>query len=596
MKCDMVQGTKDGAVGELRGLRPLWRFFRSLRLTVWLSPLVLVLIACATGLPQVFVWYVGAIGGCNNDAASCTSVMDGTAWSVPITPQGVFILILLCLVSRVLAWIVFEVSGQWASLGLHRKVIEGLSNVRVTYFDQNPSGEILNKLMGDFERLRVTGVLRMGDSVSCLTDVVFIAGLVFFSSPWVALCIFPVLILFFYIQSLVTPMLEHLGTITSARLGEFLHRETDLIEGGRIFSLYGKQGSLLESIHASYVRLLSVEYTKVKVEAWHRFWTGFVALAYTALAVVVVAVALFQRSISEALAAVIVTATFRLAPSFSMLFDSTSVLSEFAANAKRVYEIVDLTPELRSEGAARLVGRHVHERALVGDLTFADFAMSYRSDTPLILDGLNLTLKAGKRTGVVGRTGAGKTSLVQSVFRMAYVHRGDILLSGRSIFEVDIRRLRKAFGIVPQQPYLFSGTVRSNLDRTRSYSDEHLRNALVQVGLRVELDGAVKEGGSNFSVGERQLLCLARILASGKEIVFMDEPTSAIDPESDARIQRVLRTAFSGKTVVTIAHRLETLANCDEVVELASGKVVFQGAPAEAISRWRFQEVGVPMG
>jgi ABC-type multidrug transport system fused ATPase/permease subunit len=157
---------------------------------------------------------------------------------------------------------------------------------------------------------------------------------------------------------------------------------------------------------------------------------------------------------------------------------------------------------------------------------------------------------------------------------MVYVRAGDVRIAGTSIYGFDVRDWRRHFGVVPQSPYLFTGTVRSNLDRLGILPDVDLLRALKAVQLNLPLDHAVLEGGVNLSTGERQLVCLARVLAAKKDIVLMDEPTSGLDPETDARIENTLRTALQGKTVVTIAHRTESLGAYDRVVRIEAGQLV----------------------
>jgi ABC-type multidrug transport system fused ATPase/permease subunit len=157
---------------------------------------------------------------------------------------------------------------------------------------------------------------------------------------------------------------------------------------------------------------------------------------------------------------------------------------------------------------------------------------------------------------------------------MVYVHGGDIRIGGRSIHSMDIRCVRRLFGVVPQFPYLFSGSLRSNLDRTGILSDPQLKDALQSVGLNYSLEHEVIEGGQNLSLGERQLLCLARVIAADRPVVLMDEPTSGLDPRTDARIHEILQDSLRGKTVLTIAHRRESLGNYDRVIEMQSGKVI----------------------
>jgi ABC-type multidrug transport system fused ATPase/permease subunit len=218
--------------------------------------------------------------------------------------------------------------------------------------------------------------------------------------------------------------------------------------------------------------------------------------------------------------------------------------------------------------------------------------MSYRPDLPLILDRLSLTVPVGRKVGIVGRTGAGKSSLMQSLFRMVYHQGGDIRIGGQSIFGLDIHCVRRQFGVVPQDPYLFSGTVRFNLlgDLT-DVADDRLESILATVGLDVDLDATVLEGGKDYSVGERQLLCIARLILLDKQYILMDEPTSSLDRKTDEKIQRLMRTVLADKTVITIAHRLESLVHYDLILEMASGRLLRQGSPAELMSLLKNQVV-----
>ena len=236
-------------------------------------------------------------------------------------------------------------------------------------------------------------------------------------------------------------------------------------------------------------------------------------------------------------------------------------------------------------------------KKLRGDIVFDHYSMSYREDTPLILDNLSLTIPQGKKVGVIGRTGAGKSSLMQALFRMVYHQSGDIRIGSHSIFDLDVASLRSHFGVVPQDPYLFMGTIRFNLQgQLTEVTDEQLNAALDTVGLQLDLDARVMEGGKDYSVGERQLLCLARLVLLDKEYILMDEPTSSLDRRSDDHIQRLLRTELADKTVITIAHRLESLEQYDLILEMADGRLLRQGPPAQLIPLLRNQYVDEAAG
>ena len=259
--------------------------------------------------------------------------------------------------------------------------------------------------------------------------------------------------------------------------------------------------------------------------------------------------------------------------------------------------MIDLPDETSEESKVLKLRRVPHGSDLgnvrfSGDICFENYSMSYRNDLPLILDGFTVTIPAGKKVGIVGRTGAGKSSVMQSLFRMVYHCGGDIRIGGKSIFDVDIGCVRSNFGVVPQDPYLFAGTIRFNLaGDLQGIGDAQLLDSLRTVNLKVDLDARVLEGGRDYSVGERQLLCIARLLLLDKQYILMDEPTSSLDRKTDEQMQRLMRTVLADKTVITIAHRLESLEHYDLILEMAAGRVLRQGTPAELLPALRSQFV-----
>ena len=257
--------------------------------------------------------------------------------------------------------------------------------------------------------------------------------------------------------------------------------------------------------------------------------------------------------------------------------------------------MIDLPNETTQESKVQVVNtsvRGVHPNALEGDIRFENYSMSYRQGLPLILDKFSVTIPAGKKVGIVGRTGAGKSSLMQALFRMVYHQGGDIRIGSQSIFSADINFVRSHFGVVPQDPYLFAGTIRFNLaGELEDVSDEELLEALRTVNLKVDLDATVLEGGRDYSVGERQLLCIARLILLDKQYILMDEPTSSLDRKTDEKMQQLMRTALADKTVITIAHRLESLERYDLILEMSEGRLLRQGSPKELIPNLRHQYV-----
>jgi ABC-type multidrug transport system fused ATPase/permease subunit len=297
-----------------------------------------------------------------------------------------------------------------------------------------------------------------------------------------------------------------------------------------------------------------------------------------------VALAVRNGSLSMIMGGAIITVILRLAPACGWLAWSVGLLIESVGVVKRAFEIIDLPRQESEEFASAPAPLTSHDPLPSrGELRFVDYSMSYRPDSPPILQDVSLSIPAGCKVGVVGRTGSGKTSLIQSLFRMVYVRQGDILLGGTSLLRRDVRSVRGLFGVVPQDPYLFAGTLRSNLDPDGKFADERLVHALKIVGLDMCLDDTISEGGRNISVGERQLLCLVRVLAHDKPIIVLDEPTSSVDNITDTKIQAVLHGAFADRTVIAIAHRLETLRTYDMIVEIGQGKILRSGPVGEIV-------------
>ncbi|RMD44291.1 hypothetical protein DV735_g885, partial [Chaetothyriales sp. CBS 134920] len=249
-----------------------------------------------------------------------------------------------------------------------------------------------------------------------------------------------------------------------------------------------------------------------------------------------------------------------------------------------------------------------------GEVEVKDLVVSYAPDLPAVLRGLTFTVAENERVGVVGRTGAGKSSLTLAIFRFLEATSGSIYIDGVDISKIRLHDLRSRLAIIPQDPVLFSGTLRSNLDPFDQHSDSELREALVRVHLVPSswgtgasgsatpiqasvrsddsrggsanknifksLNSKISEGGLNLSQGQRQLLCLARAIVSRPKVMVLDEATSAVDMETDALIQRSIREEFQGSTLIVIAHRLSTIADFDKILVMGEGKVVEYDRPA----------------
>ncbi|CAF3290311.1 unnamed protein product [Rotaria sp. Silwood2] len=264
-------------------------------------------------------------------------------------------------------------------------------------------------------------------------------------------------------------------------------------------------------------------------------------------------------------------------------------------SVERIDEYARLPQEEDNGGSKRLI-RTPTDWPDRGTIEFRDYSLRYRSNLEPTLKHINVAIKPWEKVGIIGRTGAGKSSLFQGLLRL--VDRstvdGEILIDNIDISRITLSHLRSHISVIPQQFVLFAGTLRSNIDPLDLYSDEQCWTALEAVQLKAMASNhpagllmPVAESGSNLSVGQCQLICVCRAIIRPNSILLIDEATSNIDNESDRKLQLIIADVAKNRTVLTIAHRLNTVANSDRLLALDSGMVVDYDVPNKVLVRFQ---------
>ncbi|XP_071638104.1 multidrug resistance-associated protein 1 isoform X1 [Temnothorax longispinosus] len=451
----------------------------------------------------------------------------------------------------------------------------------MSFFDRTPTGRILSRLGKDIDVIDNILPVILRTWITCLFSVIATLVVISYSTPIFVVVILPIGAIYYFIQRFYVATSRQLKRLESVSRSPIYSHFSESVTGAQIIRAYGVQEQFIHESENKvdfnqvcyFPSIIANRWLAVRLEM-----VGNLIIFFAALFAV-----LSRNTMSSGLVGLSVSYALQITQTLNWLVRMTSDVETNIVAVERIKEYGETAQEAPWKNTEYTPPKEWPKH---GRVDFKNFKVRYREGLDLVLNGLTFSVLGGEKIGIVGRTGAGKSSLTLSLFRIIEAAHGKILIDDIDISKLGLHDLRSRLTIIPQDPVLFSGTLRMNLDPFDCHSDEEIWRALEHAHLKSFIENLpnallheVSEGGENLSVGQRQLICLARALLRKTKVLILDEATAAVDLETDDLIQTTIRQEFKDCTVLTIAHRLNTILDSDRVIVLDKGLIVEYDSP-----------------
>lgn len=503
--------------------------------------------------------------------------------------QSIFVYVLLGLnviIQSGLLEYFFLIGGLKSSMKLNSSMISSLLRAPLTWYDQTPIGNILNRCSEDQLKMDTHLYNIFTSLTQFLITTISVLLLVVWVLPIILVFLIPLGIIYYYIQKYFRR--------SYIRMKRLIERVRAPISSLFINSIFGTHTIRAYQSENSFINEMDF-----RLETYHRSkWIEIVMYRWLSLRLeilsmfIVVLTAILgilaKKTINTSLIGLAIAYCLNIGESLNWTIRTFIQCESSLIHVERIIDYHKL-PQEKAEIVEK--NRTPKEWPNAGEIKIEHITLKYKDDLDPVLKDISCIIKPGQTIGIVGRSGSGKSSLMLSLFRIIELSYGRILIDSIDISKIGLNDLRSKISIIPQDPIIFSGTLRSNLDPYGEYSDFEIWNALEAVYLREKvenmiskLDEEIYDSGSTFSVGEKQLLLLSKALLKKTRIVILDESTANLDSNNENLIQKTIRDTFKNQTVIAIAHRLDTVIDADMMMVLDAGKVIEYSTPFALLS------------
>jgi len=468
-----------------------------------------------------------------------------------------------------------------ASRILHTKLLVRILHCPMSFFETTPIGRVVNRFVKDINSVDEQIPKSFKSFITTFMSLLGTVFIISYSTPIFLAVLLPIAILYFMTQRFYVPSSRQLKRILSVRRSPIFNHYFESINGASTIRAFRKVDEFANENESKIDQLQAAHYPTFHCDRWLAIRLeacGNLITFFAALFCIVQ-----RENLSPGIAGLSISYSLSITQSLNWLVRMASELETNIISVERINDYIANEVE-----APSIVedNRPPEDWPHNGSIKFDNYSVRYRHGLDLVLKDLSFDVNGSEKIGIVGRTGAGKSSVTLALFRIIESCCGKISIDGKDISQIGLKDLRSKISIIPQDPVLFSGSIRFNIDPFNKHSDEAIWQVLEISHLKTfvssladGLHSEVVEGGDNLSVGQRQLVCLARALLRKSKILVLDEATAAVDMETDSYIQQTIRNEFSGCTVMTIAHRLNTIIDYDRILVLDKGHIAEFDSP-----------------